>query len=125
MKFRFTAINLLNVAGMLIVLYLVVVLAQTVKHNYDLNQQITDLKNQITILSDQKEALGYLKQYYGTDSFQEREARAKLNLQMPGESVIVLPHSSPTPSASASDSSHATKSKSNWQQWLNFLSGNG
>lgn len=124
MKFKFDTTTLLNGAGILIISYLVVVLAQTVKRNYDLNQQLTELKSQISLVNDQKAELAYNLQYYATDSFKEREARAKLGLQLPGESVIILPHTSPAPAAAAA-STTTVKSKSNLHQWLDFLTGRG
>jgi cell division protein FtsB len=122
-RFEFNLVNLLNVAGAVAIIYLVVILGQTIMRNYDLNTQITDLKGQIALLQDQKDQLAYNIQYYQTDSFQQREARAKLGLQMPGEQVVVLPKPSATPVAAAADTKPAKK-KSNFQQWLDFLGGN-
>ena len=122
MKPKLNATTFLNVLGILIAVYLVVVLTQTVKRNYDLNQQLNVLKSQISLLNDQKAELAYNLQYYGTDAFKEREARAKLGLQLPGESVIILPSPSPTP-VPATVTTVQVKTKSNLRQWLDFLTG--
>lgn len=121
MKLRLTGTNVLNAVGVLIIVYLVVVLGETVKRNYDLNQQIGQLQQQISLLNSQKDELAYDIQYYGTDAFKQREARAKLGLQAPGESVLVLPspHVSATPAATAAKASN----KSNMRQWIDFLTG--
>ena len=124
MRLKLDMTTILNGAGTLIIVYLVVVLAQTVKRNYDLNLQLTTLKSQISLVNDQKAELAYNLQYYATDSFKEREARAKLGLQLPGESVIILPHVSPTPAPAAAVQGGA-KAKSNLRQWLDFLTGSG
>ena len=124
MRLKLDMTTILNGAGTLIIVYLVVVLAQTVKRNYDLNLQLTTLKSQISLVNDQKAELAYNLQYYATDSFKEREARAKLGLQLPGESVIILPHVSPTPTPAAAVQGGA-KAKSNLRQWLDFLTGSG
>jgi cell division protein FtsB len=121
-RFEFTLVNFLNLVGVVAIIYLVVILGQTIKRNYDLNTQITDLKAQIALLQDQKDQLSYNIQYYQTESFQEREARAKLGLQMPGEQVVVLPRPSTAP-APSDDATKPTKKKSNFQQWLDFLGG--
>jgi cell division protein FtsB len=121
-KINLNANSALNFVGAVVILYLVAVLGQTVKHNYDLGRQIDDLRTQITLLQDQKEQLAYSITYYNTDSFRDREARARLGLQLPGENVVIIPHASPTPSASAQSSKTSAK-HSNLQQWFDFLSG--
>jgi cell division protein FtsB len=118
---KLNLVTFLNIAGALVIVYLVVVLGQTIKRNYDLNRQIDGMRSQITLLEDQKDTLAYNIRYYQTDSFREREARAKLGLQLPGENVVILPH--PTASQAPQATGPATKRKSNLQQWLDFLSG--
>jgi hypothetical protein len=58
-KFKLTGTNLFNAAGVLIVIYLVVVLGQTVKRNYDLGLQINSLKAKMGMLQDQNDELSY------------------------------------------------------------------
>ncbi|HSX01287.1 MAG TPA: septum formation initiator family protein [Candidatus Saccharimonas sp.] len=118
---KFNLVTVLNVAGFLVIVYLCVVLGQTIKHNYDLNQQIASMKGQITLLQDQRDTLSYNTQYYQTDSFREREARAKLGLQLPGESVVILPK--PASDAPAPVATTTAKPRPNLQQWLDFLTG--
>jgi len=123
-RFKLTSSSIVNVVGLAIIIYLLVLLAETVKHNYDLGRQIDDLNAQTTLLEEQKDALAYSIQYYKTDSFREREARSKLGLQMPGENVVIIPHASSTPEPSPAEATAKTASpKSNFQQWLDFLSG--
>ncbi|MDB5178218.1 MAG: hypothetical protein JWN01_161 [Patescibacteria group bacterium] len=123
-QLRLTLSSVVNVVGVAIIAYLLVVLAQTVKHNYDMGRQIEDLKSQITLLQDQKDSLAYSIQYYKTDSFREREARSKLGLQLPGENVVIVPHASSTPALNPSDTTKRPLGpRSNFQQWLDFLTG--
>ena len=56
-KIKLTGVNLLNGLGAVVVLYLVVVLIQTVQHNYALGKQIEQLNAQISLLQDQKDQL--------------------------------------------------------------------
>jgi cell division protein FtsB len=118
-----TSANMLNAVGALVVLYLFVVLGQTIKHNYNLDQQVTQLQKQINQLQSQKTALSSTIQYEQTGSFDDREARSQLGLQAPGEKVIIIPETSPTPAPTAASTSQPTSPKSNFQQWLTFLSG--
>lgn len=121
-KFRVTGSSIINVVGGLIVVYLLVVLAQTVKRNYDLGNQIDDMRSQISQLQDQKDELSFNLQYYGTDSFRDREARSKLGLQLPGENVVIVPRPS-VKSTPSQTGKKATGPKSNLQQWFDFLGG--
>lgn len=121
-KIKLNGSNALNFIGTVIVLYLVVVLIQTIQHNYALGKQIDALNAQIALLQSQKDQLAYSIQYYNTDSFRDREARSKLGLQLPGESVVIIPRPSPTP-APAADKSAAAAKTSNFSQWLAFLGG--
>jgi len=121
-KLKLSGSSLVNVIGSVIIIYLLVVLAQTVKRNYDLGRQLETFQAQISLLQDQKDQLSYSLQYYNTDSFHDREARAKLGLQLPGENVIIIPSSKPAPAAPA-NSGKTPARQSNFQQWLDFLAG--
>lgn len=117
--------NLINAVGALVVVYLIVVLVQTVKQNYDLNQQVSALQTQTALLKAQKEDLSNSIQYYGTNSFRDREARAKLGLQLPGENVVIIPHATPTPTPAANSQEVRKHQPSHFTQWLSFLLGRG
>ena len=106
--------------GVFIALYLITSLVQTIRKNYDLRTQVVKLEEEIDLLQIQQQELKYRIEYYQTEAFREKEARAKLGLQLPGESIIILPREQgegpkkaprPTP-------------KSNWQQWRAFLFAN-
>jgi len=101
---------------------LILVLAQAVIHNYNLQKQIDVLNGQIVTLGDQRDELTYNLQFYQTSSFQEREARAKLGLQKPGENVIILAHPSDIATQQAA-AKPKPLTKSNFAQWLDFLRG--
>ncbi len=111
------------VLGVLAAVYIGAYLVTTIKHNYDLQQQITTLHQQISNLQVERDKLKYNIQYYQTDAYKEKEARARLNLQAPGEGVILLPHTSDSTATSPS-AYQKTAHRSNLQQWLSFLSGN-
>jgi cell division protein FtsB len=121
-KIKLTGTNILNIIGAIVIINLVVILAQTISRNYKLNQQIDALNSQVALLNDQKDQLDYSIQYYNTEAFRDREARAKLGLQQPGENVIIIPRTSPTPTPPPAGA-QATAKRSNLQQWFDFLSG--
>ncbi|HSX14824.1 MAG TPA: septum formation initiator family protein [Candidatus Saccharimonadales bacterium] len=122
MRKYFTRANLGIVIGILASLYLLVILVGVIKRNHDLQTQINGLNTQITKLNDEKDQLSYQIQYYQTDAFKEKQARAKLGLASPGESVIILPRTDQ--SASDQTTQAATqKPKSHIAQWFDFLFG--
>lgn len=123
-NFRITGSSLVNVIGSLVIVYLFVVLGQTIHRNYELGHQIDSLHQQIGQLNDQKQELAYDIQYYKTDSYKDREARSQLGLQLPGENVVIIPSSSTAPQPSADIEPKKTGApKSNLQQWMDFLAG--
>jgi cell division protein FtsB len=104
--------------GAVMTVYLLSSLVQTVRKNYELNQEIADLQEEIDLLEVQQEELRYRIEYYKTEAFKEKEARAKLGLQLPGEGVIILPAEDDD-----SDKPKAKPPRSNLQQWWEFLFG--
>ena len=122
---RFTPIDILNGAGILVAIYLAAVLSQTIYYNYTLNRHIETLRGEISLLQARQEQLKYNISYYKTDSFKDREARAKLGLQLPGEGVLILPNPKQSNIAGPSTASGPVKIKSNFGQWMDFLAGSG
>jgi cell division protein FtsB len=122
---RITPIDVLNVAGILIALYLAAVLSQTIYYNYTLNRSIETLRGEISLLQAQQEQFNYNIAYYKTDSFKDREARAKLGLQLPGEAVLILPNPHQSAVPLPVTGVKPVQNKSNFGQWLDFLGGNG
>lgn len=120
MKQRPTAHWLGNAIGILIAAYLCASLATTLKRNYDLGHQISSMQRQISQLQRDKQDLAFRLQYYQTSSYQEREAKSKLGLVMPGENEIILP--TPTPSVVAQPKAPKPH-RSNLRLWLDFLEG--
>ena len=84
---------------------------------YRVNQQISKLKTQAEKIKKDSEQLSSLIQYFNSPSYEEKQAREKLNLKKDGEYVIGLP--------SASDSADLTQtaqtSDSNMKKWFNYF----
>ena len=53
-------------------------------------RELDDLKSEIAKLESKQTQLSSLSQYFQSESFIEKEARQKLNLQKPGEEVVFL-----------------------------------
>ncbi len=120
MKIKLTTANIINVLGVFVILYLSGVLFETVARNYQLGQQMKTIDSQIGGLKTERDDLSYQIAYDRTESFQQREARSKLGLQLPGETEVVLPSQTPEPPPPAPK---AAPAESNFQKWLDFLLG--
>ena len=111
-----------TILGVLAAIYIAFYLVQTVRHNYLLQKQISGLQGQVTDLQNDRDTLKYRIQYYQTDAYREKEARAKLGLQLPGEGVVIIPHKD-APAATESKPKKAVATKSHLQLWIDFLRG--
>jgi cell division protein FtsB len=121
-RYRLNGSSIINVLGFVVIVSLLVSLGQTVHRNYQLGRQINDLKGETSLLQEEKDQLSYNIQFYKTDSYRDREARAKLGLQLPGENVIIIPSSAPTPGPAPVKDQAGTR-RSDMQQWFDFLQG--
>jgi cell division protein FtsB len=111
-----------TVIGILVIAILSVSVFKTIRHNIALKTQVDQLNTRVIALQSEQDDLKYKIEYYKTDSFVEKEARAKLGLQEPGEGVIILPRANETTVPENAGQSKA-KPKSNLSQWREFLFG--
>lgn len=110
---------LINVLLGILGLYLAISLFGTIRRNYELQREISKIEEANKALEQSNLELQYQIAYFQTELYKDKAARAKLGLQAPGESVIILPKKEPTKEVAA-----ASKSKrSNFAQWIDFLRG--
>ena len=76
--------------------------------------------------------LQYQQNYYGSDEYKDLSARMYLGLVSPGEKVLVLPKNTmsaqrevlvDTTKPASTDTTAKVTDRSNFQQWMDFLSG--
>ncbi|MFA6587574.1 MAG: septum formation initiator family protein [Patescibacteria group bacterium] len=107
----------------LIIAFLLIGISKEIIRRVSLRQEITTLEKQITELESQNRSLGEYVASINTESFKEKEARKRLNLQKPGESLLILPEtkslSNETPENSISNS--IGKGKSNPLRWWRYF----
>ena len=133
--------ELANVNNVGFYIFAVIVLAiawsgvRTVQNNYELQKQISVLKqqNELIKLSNQNTALE--SQFYQTDQYLELAARQNLGLAAPGETVLLVPKTvamkyvdpslAPRSDTSGNSSTESSKSRfaQNFQDWRDFLLG--
>ena len=66
-------------------------LSKELIRRYEINKEVNKLKAEVTTLEGRNKALADLIQLYNSPSYQEQQARAKLNLRKPGEKSSPFP----------------------------------
>ena len=112
--------------GLLIFGYLLVGSGKLVYENFHVHENTTRLSNEVDDLKQHNLELEDLLAYYKTDSYKEKEARARLNYQKPGERLVVVPIPAGQDISSDLTVGPETKSatqESNPSQWWQFFFG--
>jgi cell division protein FtsB len=107
---------------------------KTVQNNYELQKQISVLKQQNDVLKLTNQTTDLQSQYYDSDEYLELAARQNLGLAAPGETVMLVPkvvamkyvdsslvYDSANPAVS--DENPKSKFAANFQDWRDFLLG--
>lgn len=78
------------ILGIIVLAFLLRTWGKVIMRNYEINKEISRLQTEIENLEKSNKELSQLIEYLQTESFKEREARLRLNLQKLGEKVIVI-----------------------------------
>jgi len=115
-------------AGTFVVLVLLSIsLGKEVYRSYQINQEISSVRADIAQLQQKNAELAHVIDYFKTDSYQEKEARQKLNLQKPGETAVAIPPAKANETdqdkiASAQAKvDHPDDNSSNAEKWWNYF----
>ena len=104
-----------------------------IQTNFDAQKVVDERQHELEVLQLEVATLQYQQNYYQSDEYKDLEARAKLGLVSPDEKVLILPDNSQAvqqQDAADNQSSvsvatqNSSSTKSNFQQWIDFLSGN-
>ena len=95
------------------------------QRNYELQRRLDAKERELLLTQLEVETLEYQKRYHESREYQELAAREYLGLAQPGEKVLYLPPNSAKAKNLDESSRPAPKQlhPSNFEQWLNFLSG--
>jgi len=74
----------------IILIFLLIALVKETYRKHQLTSEINQLKSNINKLEGDNQQLSDLMDYFKEDSYLEKEARIKLNLKKPGETVVIL-----------------------------------
>lgn len=122
---RFFRSKMMLVFEVLLLVIVSVALAREVVRRYQIQGEIRKLEGEAAQLERQKAELGNLISYLGSDTFKEEQARLKLGLQKPGESVVAVLGESTAATATEPTAATATTEKTttmtNPQRWWNYF----
>ncbi len=123
-KLRFKRNHIINLVIMVVVVYVAIATLNVIARNYQLQQRMDQLISENELLELENEQLRLEIAYFQTDSFVEKEARAKLNLQAPGEHTVIFSDLIPGPVEPPEPEPEQTfveAANDNIREWLYFL----
>ena len=82
--------NLFLMGSVLVVVFLGTGLGKEFYRDYQIEQEIDSLQNDIATVEKDNYKLSQLIEYYKTDEYKEAEARKRFSLKKEGESVVVV-----------------------------------
>jgi cell division protein FtsB len=98
---------------------------QAIQQNFELQQQVDSLGQEISYQDLENQTLQFENQYYNSNEYLELSARQHLNLANPGEKLLILPPNRVSDKSTVQQPAVTPIAKrSNFQQWLYFLFGN-
>jgi cell division protein FtsL len=124
LKRKFRREHILFAALLIVMVYIGASTLNVIAQNYQLQQRIDELRARNQVLELENQQLRYQITYYKTEAFVEKEARDKLGLQAPGETVVIFPDKVPDSAEAAESETEATLPETvmdNFQRWMYFL----
>lgn len=88
---RFVHARVVHLVIAALLLAVVVSFGREVARRYAISRELSGLRAQAEELQKQKSQLSDMIDYFRSPLFQEQEARTKLGLAKPGESVVIVP----------------------------------
>lgn len=118
--------KLVIILELVILVGLSIALGKEVLLKYQVQNEISELETEISELEHRNVELGSLINYLDSDEYKEEQARLKLGLQKPGESVItvlgVSTESEIVPVESLAYNTHTLDdTKTNPQRWWDYF----
>ncbi len=102
----------------------------TMQRNFALQREVDGKRRELQLTDLEVQTLKYQQNYYKSDEYKELAAREHLGLANPGEKVLLLPPNSEAVQQADAQAAlvvqvpaGATLAATNFEQWMNFLSG--
>jgi len=109
-----------NILIFIIILYFLFIVGRSTYGSYQDNQEIERQKQAIEALRLEVVYLENQNLYYQTESFKEKEARKKLGMIKPGETVVALDRNEEEPTATTKKVLNEIE-KPNYIMWWNYF----
>ena len=116
--------KLLIGAEIIILILVSVALIKELVRGYQVEKEVSALKKEIDSLESSRIELTELIHYFSSETYQEEQAKSKLGLMKPGESVIVMPETEEEISVLPEEETVATvynEETSNPQKWWDYF----
>lgn len=114
--------KLFFLVGIIILIFISISLGKEVLRRQAVNADIGKLQSEVDALAARNAELADLITYLNSENWQEREARTKLNLQKPGETIVITSENINTSSQiEQTATAHAAPQLPNPQKWLNYF----
>lgn len=110
----------LAIVGLVFLLIILIPLARTYSQRRLIEQEIADVKKEISDFENKNQELKSMIAYLESDQSFEEQARLNLNLKKPGEQVVVVEEKLPL-AASSSGSDLAEENNSNLLKWWQYF----
>ncbi len=118
---RFAHARIAHIVIAALLLVVVVSFGREVARRYTISKELKGLQTQVRDLQKQKSQLSDMIDYFRSPLFQEQEARTKLGLAKPGESVVIVPLTVTSQTQETQQS--AQPSSSNPLKWWQYFFG--
>jgi biopolymer transport protein ExbB/TolQ len=118
--------RLMMTMGTVLLVYMLVSTAQAIWQSYQIDKELVHLRDENADLKLLNKYLQNLIAYRQTDSFKDKEARAKLNYQKQGEAVLIIPEDDIERFTEGNIKDQETKTKrelTNPEKWWQFIFG--
>ncbi|HOX41134.1 MAG TPA: septum formation initiator family protein [bacterium] len=113
--------SLPNLSLFLVLVYFLYIVGRTVLANYHSNAEIKREEDRLVVARQEIAYKTNLIEYYKTNSFKEKEARAKLGYKTAGEKVVSLPLDTPEEKERDSGIVDAPMKIPNYRLWWSYF----
>lgn len=105
------------------VVVIAISLTKEVIRKIEIQREISSLESEIAELEQHNTELNAMMAYFNSSTFQEKDARSKLNLMEPGETVVVLPNQAreATVSVAQANQNQINAALPNYQKWFTYF----